>query len=258
MSHDAPVQPFQGRAAVSQTAKTRAKDEAQRVRLKVAYKKPEALLSEYTRSVGQGGVTLQTQKSLPLGTRFVFEMHNLGVATPVEVLGEVVRVTPLPNGRFAITVKYNPGMDRGGLDAVLQRIFDLQAFEKLRRYPRIPLRVLALEEETPSAPPFFVRNLSRGGAGLEVEAPALPQSVKVGRPFMLEMDLPLGLLMLHGEVAWTSAGGPELLPTFGVNFGTLRPDTLERLDALLALESLPPPPWRARLYFGMDAVMRMP
>jgi PilZ domain len=242
---------------MSQTAKTRAHDEAQCVRLKVAYKKPEALLSEYTRSIGQGGVTLQTQKSLPPGTRFVFEMHNPGVATPVEVLGEVVRVMPLPNGRFAITVKYDPGMERGGLDAVLQRIFDLQAFEKLRRYPRIPLR-LSAQEETPSAPRFFVRDLSRGGVGLEVEAPALPQSVKVGMPFLLEMDLALGPLMLHGEVAWTSAGGAEVMPTFGVNFGTLRPDTVERLDALLALESLPPPPWRARVYFGMDAVMRTP
>jgi hypothetical protein len=149
-------------------------------------------------------------------------------------------------------------MDRGGLDAVLQRIFDLQAFEKLRRYPRIPLRLPATEEETPFAPPFFVRDLSRGGVGLEVEAPTLPQSVKVGMPFLLEVDLTLGLLMLHGEVAWTSAGGSEVMPTFGVNFGTLRPDTVERLDALLTLESLPPPPWRARIYLGLDAVMRMP
>jgi hypothetical protein len=243
---------------MSRIARTRAQDGVHCVRLKVAYKKPEALLSEYTRSVGQGGVTLQTRKSLPLGTRFVFEMHNPGVPTPVEVLGEVVRVTSQADEYFAITVKYDPGVDRGGLDAVLQRIFDLQATEKLRRYPRIPLRVPALEEETPFAPPFFVRDLSRGGVGLEVEAPALPSAVKVGMPFLLEMDLALGMLMLHGEVAWTSAGGPEVLPTFGVNFGTLRPDTLERLEKLITLESMPPPPWRARIYFGMDAVMRMP
>jgi hypothetical protein len=168
---------------MSQTATKHALGE---VRLKVAYKKPEALLSEYTRSVGQGGVTLQVKKSLPVGTRFVFEMHNPGVATPVEVLGEVVRVTPTANDRYMITVKYDAGMDRGGLDAVLQRIFDLQAFEKLRRYPRIPLRLPAMEEETPFAPPYFVKDLSRGGVGLEVEAPALPASVKVGMPFMLE------------------------------------------------------------------------
>ncbi len=240
---------------MSQTATQKAPAE---VRLKVTYKKPEALLSEYTRSVGQGGVTLQVQKSLPIGTRFVFEMHNPGVASPVEVLGEVVRVTPQPDGRYMITVKYDPGMDRGGLDAVLQRIFDLQEFEKLRRYPRIPLRLPAMEEETPFAPPFFVKDLSRGGVGLEVEAPTLPQSVKVGMPFLLEMDLTLGTLMLHGEVAWTSAGGPEVLPTFGVNFGTLSRDTHERLEKLLSLESLPPPPWRARVCFGVDAVMKMP
>ena len=111
---------------------------------------------------------------------------------------------------------------------------------------------------SPFAPPYFVKDLSRGGVGLEVEAPALPTSVKVGMPFLLEMDLTLGTLMLHGEVAWTSAGGPEVLPTFGVNFGTLGPDTVERLEKLLSLESLPPAPWRARICFGMDAVMKMP
>ncbi|HEY0093736.1 MAG TPA: hypothetical protein VGB96_05405 [Archangium sp.] len=72
------------------------------------------------------------------------------------------------------------------------------------------------------------------------------------------MELALGTLMLHGEVAWTSAGGPEVLPTFGVNFNTLSPDTVERLEKLLTLESMPPPPWRARICFGMDAVMRVP
>ena len=59
------------------------------VRLKVAYKTPEALLGEFTRSVGQGGVTLETRKSVPTGTRFVFEMHAKGVGKPLEVVGEV-------------------------------------------------------------------------------------------------------------------------------------------------------------------------
>ncbi|WP_239576393.1 PilZ domain-containing protein [Archangium primigenium] len=228
------------------------------VRLKVAYKKPEDLLSEYTRSIGRGGVTLHTQKSLPVGTRFVFELHNPGLTKPVEVLGEVVRSTPQPGDRYLLTVKYDPGQDRGGLDTVLQRIFDLQEYEKLRRHARIPLNLPASEEETPFAPLFFVRDLSRGGVGLEVEAPALPTTVKVGMPFLLEMELSLGTLMLHGEVAWTSAGGAEVLPSFGVNFGTLRQDTVERLEKLLTLAAMPPPPWRARICFGIDAVMRMP
>lgn len=243
---------------MSQTATSRAVPDAPScVRLKVAYKKPEALLSEYTRSLGQGGVVLQTHKSLPPGTRFVFEMHNLGVPTPVEVLGEVVNVTPRPGGRYLITVRYDAGQDRGGLDAVLQRIFDTHEQEKLRRYPRIPLRLAAVED-TPFAPTFYVKDLSRGGVGLEVEAPALPPVVKVGMPFLLEMDLSLGTLMLHGEVAWTTAGSEGVHPNFGVHFGTLQRDTAERLEKLLTLASLPPPPWRARVYFGMDAVMRMP
>jgi Tfp pilus assembly protein PilZ len=243
---------------MSQTATSRASTEAPScVRLKVAYKKPEALLSEYTRSVGQGGVVLQTSKSLPLGTRFVFEMHNLGVPTPVEVLGEVVNVTQRSSGQYLLTVRYDAGQDRGGLNAVLQRVFDTHAYDKLRRHVRIPLRLAAVED-TPFSPTFYVKDLSRGGVGLEVDAPALPPVVKVGMPFLLAMELTLGTLLLHGEVAWTSAGSEGVHPAFGVHFGTLSSDTVERLEQLLALQALPPPPWRARVCFGMDAVMGMP
>ena len=49
------------------------------MRLKVSYKTPEALLSEFTRSVGRGGVTIESKKSLPVGTRFVFELRAQGV-----------------------------------------------------------------------------------------------------------------------------------------------------------------------------------
>jgi hypothetical protein len=243
---------------MSQTARSHAVTETPScVRLKVAYKKPEALLSEYTRSLGQGVVVLQAHKSLPPGTRFVFEMYNLGVSTPVEVLGEVVSVTPRPGGRHLLTVRYDAGRDRGGLDAVLQRIFDMHAHEKLRRYPRIPVRLAAVED-TPFSPTFYVKDISRGGVGLEVEAPALPPVVKVGMPFLLEMDLTLGTLLLQGEVAWTATGSEGVPPNFGVQFGTLQPDTVERLEKLLTLACLPPPSWRAQVYFGMDAVMRMP
>src|SRR5512132_1156985 len=70
------------------------------VRLKVTYKTPEALIDEYTRSVGQGSVTLETRRSLTRGTRFVFEMQAEGVDQPVEVVGEVVHITPRPGGRY--------------------------------------------------------------------------------------------------------------------------------------------------------------
>ncbi|XXF76467.1 PilZ domain-containing protein [Myxococcaceae bacterium GXIMD 01537] len=230
------------------------------VRLKVAYKTPEALLGEYTRSVGQGGVTLEVRRSVPPGTRFVFEMRAKGVGTPLEVVGEVVQVQARPGERYLLTVRYAGG-DRGGVDAVLQHIFAAHEHEKLRRYPRIPLNVRAVEG-SPFSPSYYVRDISRGGVGLEVDAPALPRGVQVGAPFLLELELPGGTLLLHGEVAWTSSHyrsrASMVTPGFGATFGKLRPDTVARLESLLALATLPPAPWRARVSFGRDAVSRMP
>jgi hypothetical protein len=230
------------------------------VRLKVSYKTPEALIDEYTRSVGQGSVTLETRRSLTRGTRFVFEMQAEGVEQSVEVVGEVVHVTPRPGGRYHLTVKYATGVDRVALDAVLQRIF-AQEHEKLRKYPRIPLNVRAIES-TPFSPVFYVRDISRGGAGMEVDAPALPAMVKVGTPFLLEMELSPGPLLLPGEVMWASTAfraHSPVTPIFGVGFKEPLPkDTAERLESLLSLDSLPPGPWWARVSFGQEALARMP
>jgi Tfp pilus assembly protein PilZ len=232
------------------------------VRLKVAYKTPQSLVGEYTRSVGQGGVTLETRRSLPLGTRFTFELHVGGVPNPVEVLGEVVQVVPREaDKRYLLTVRYGASENRGALDAMLQRIYSAQEHEGLRRFPRLPLHVRALEA-APFSPTFLLRDISRGGVGLEVQAPAMPRKVQVGTPFLLEMDLQEGPLMLHGEVVWTSSVPKKhtetVTPGFGATFGRLRPEMQKRLEALLSLVSLPPAPWKARVSFGMDAVTRMP
>lgn len=231
------------------------------VRLKVAYKTPQSLVGEYTRSVGQGGVTLETRRSLPLGTRFTFELHAGGMPKPVEVLGEVVQVEPREAQRYLLTVRYGVGQDRSALDAVLQRIYSAQEQEGLRRFPRLPLHLRAMEA-TPLSPTFLVRDISKGGVGLEVQAPTMPRKVQVGTPFLLEMDLQEGPLMLHGEVVWTSSvprkHSETVTPGFGATFGKLRPDTVSRLESLLSLETLPPSPWKARVSFGRDAVSRMP
>ncbi len=231
------------------------------MRLRVTYKSPVALLGEFTRSVGKGAVVLESAHRLPVGTRFVFEMHTDSVREPVEVLGEIVQIKQPSPGKYLLAVRYDPGDDRRRVDAVLQQIYEAHSTEKARKYPRIPLSLRATEDAAQS-PTYRVRDLSRGGVGLEVEAPHLPPAVKVGTPFLLEMWLSLGGLLLHGEVVWTSAPPADrsryVNPSFGVIFGKLRPDTLERLEQILQLRGLPPPPWRAKVSFGMDAVARMP
>jgi hypothetical protein len=151
-------------------------------------------------------------------------------------------------------------VDRVALDAVLQRIFAAEN-EKLRKYPRIPLNVRAIEA-TPFSPAFYVRDISRGGVGMEVDAQTLPAMVKLGTPFLLEMELAPGPLLLPGEVVWTSTAfraHSPVTPVFGVSFRqNLPPDTAQRLEALLGLDALPPGPWWARVSFGQEALSRIP
>lgn len=236
-------------------------DAGKPVRLRVSYKSPEALIGEFTRSIGKGVVALESARRLPVGTRFIFELHADGVAEPVEVMGEIVQVTQPSRGKWLLAVRYDPAHDRKGMDAVLRRIFEAHTHEKARKFPRIPLHLRATED-TPYSPAFLVRDLSRGGVGLEVEAAQLPPYLKVGTPFLLELWISLGTLLLHGEVVWTSVPPEDrtkwVNPSFGVNLGKLRQDTVERLERLLVLRGLPPPPWKARVSFGMDAVSRMP
>ena len=231
------------------------------MRLRVSYKSPAALLGEFTRSVGKGTVALESAHRLPVGTRFVFELRAQGVEVPVEVLGEVVEVAAPSPGKYLLGVRYDPGGGRDGVDTVLRKIFEAQANEKARRFPRVPIRLQATED-APRSASYLIRDLSRGGVGIEVEAPRLPEAVRVGTPCLLEIWIALGTLTLHGEVVWTSAAPPDRQklanPTFGVNFGKLRQDTADRLERILSLHGLPPPPWRARISFGMDAVSRMP
>jgi hypothetical protein len=231
------------------------------VRLRVTYRSPEALLGEFTRSIGKGLVALESAHKLPVGTRFVFELHAEGVGEAVEVLGEIVQVSEASDGKYLLAIRYDPANDRRGVDAVLRRIFEAHKGEKARKFPRVPLSLRAVDE-TPYSPSYVVRDLSRGGVGLEVDAPSLPPLVKMGTPFLLEMWISLGTLALHGEVVWTSVPPADrtrwVNPSFGVNFGKLRQDTVERLERILTLRGLPPPPWRARVSFGMDAVSRMP
>src|SRR5688572_29800626 len=119
----------------------------------------------------------------------------------------------------------------------------------MRRFPRIPFH-LRTREDRGIGPDYVVRDLSRGGAGLEVEAPVAPRYLRAGQAALLEVWLQEGLLALHGEVAWVYA--PEdsdlgIAPALGLRFGQLRQDLAARLDALLALRILVPANVRSRL-----------
>jgi hypothetical protein len=221
------------------------------VRLKVAYKSPESLLGELTKSVGRGGVRIETKKALPVGTKFVFELRSPGVRDPVEVWGTVLTVTETAPGRYALHIRYEPPKNRVGLDGVIKRIFETSRYDKKRKFPRIPLHVRATENR-PDAPTYRLRDISSGGVGIDIEADTLPRHIKVGAPFLIQMKLTTGTLSVPGQVVWavTTRASDTLPPRVGVAFGELDAKTAQLLDDLLTLKALPTPPWIARVQFG--------
>jgi hypothetical protein len=228
------------------------------VRLKVGYKSPEALLAELTKSVGRGGVRIESKKSLPVGTRFVFELHSAGVPDAVEVFGTVMSVTESAPGRHVLHIRYEPPKTRQGIDSVLRSIVNANRSDAKRKHPRIPLHVRAVEDRQDSAI-FRLRDLSKGGVGIDVDGDLLPRHVRPGVPFLMRMKLSTGPLLLTGTVVWTTTTRVDGSPLrLGVAFGLLPRESERGLDDLLNLRGLPAPPWIARLTFGAEALAEKP
>lgn len=221
------------------------------VRLKVAYKTPEALLGELTRSVGRGGVRIESVRSLPVGTRLEFELRSPGVSDPVEVTGTVVTTSQGVPGRWVMHIRYEGPRSRTGIEAVLRRLFETAHYDKRRKSPRTPLRVRATQPRT-DAPTFRLRDLGTGGVGVDVEGDRLPPFVQVGTPFHLEVRLTTGALALEGTVIWADKTrfADAIPPRFGVAFGALDTRARHMLEDLLVLKSLPAPPWISKIAFG--------
>lgn len=228
------------------------------VRLKVGYKSPETLLGELTKSVGRGGVRIEAKRSVPVGTKFVFELHSVGVAETVEVHGVVQTVTETAPGRYVLHIRYEAPKNRAGLNAVLRRIFDATMQDKRRRSARVPLHVRATENK-PDSPVYRLRDLSQGGMGLDVECDVMPPHLRVGQAALVQMRLSTGQLAAHGEIVWVVEPNPEkeLPARVGVHFGRLSKPMATMLEDLLTLKALPQPPWIARLAFGAEALEQL-
>lgn len=226
------------------------------IRLKVAYKSPEALVGELTKSVGRGGVRIECARSVAIGTRFVFELRAQGVDESVDVVGTVLSVIQTSPGKFVLHIRYEPPTVRDGLDAILNRIFAVSRADPNRRSPRVPVHVRAVETR-PASPSYRLRDLSEGGAGIDVDAETLPSHVAVGMPFLLTMKLTPGVLTVQGEVVWVvsaALGAPAPLPPrIGVAFSSPDSAMASLLAEFIELRAMPPPPWIAKLAFGSEA-----
>ncbi len=225
------------------------------IRFRISYQSPQSLLAEFTRSVSKGTVIIESRKSVPIGTRFIFELYSEGVPEPVEVNGEVMSVREMSTG-YLLQIAYNPGQRRG-LDQIIYRILAAHRYEKLRKHPRIPIHLRAAEE-APNSPLYLIRDISLGGMGVEVESAGLPKSLRTGVSVHLQIRERGTTLDLDGQVVWTFSPSGErarmLNPSFGVSWkGELDMDSLVALDEILSLRDLQRREWRARLRIGNDA-----
>ncbi len=227
--------------------------EAKSVRLRIDYRSPEALLREMTKCVGRGGIRIETRQPVEIGTRFIFELWAEGLEKPVEVLGTVMLANPKADGASTVHVRYEPPADRQGLEALLTLAEKEAAVDARRKEVRIPLSFRAVE--SPDAPGYRMKNISKGGLCISTDDAEMPPHVQPGAAFKIHMKLTTGMLSLGGTIVWVSTLlTPAPVPCFGVKFDAIKPKVAELLNSLLALKVMPSPPWIARIEIG-DAAL---
>lgn len=82
------------------------------IQLKVEYRRLNGFFADYTRNLSRGGTFIRTERPLPVGTVFEFELLVPHLAEPLAVRGEVIRIV-LPD---EATAEQEPGMGIRFLD----------------------------------------------------------------------------------------------------------------------------------------------
>jgi type IV pilus assembly protein PilZ len=57
--------------------------------LRVAYERMNSFFADYTKNISKGGTFIKTERSVPLGTKFLFSLSIPSLPQPVQLLGEV-------------------------------------------------------------------------------------------------------------------------------------------------------------------------
>jgi type IV pilus assembly protein PilZ len=90
--------------------------------LRVEYKKLNSFFADYTKNISKGGTFIKTQKPLPAGTRFTFQLAVPSCSSPFEVSGEVVRVERGDGGGMGLRFLWSDEEARAGFERVVERL----------------------------------------------------------------------------------------------------------------------------------------
>jgi len=214
-------------------------------RFRVQYRLPERLVAEVARCVNGGFSTLDVPAPQVVGRRLVFELSAWLIPRTVELQAVVLATMPLPDGRCRIALRYWLTR-RGGLDDALYRLLNFRDTEPLRRSPRMPVRLPAVADDGAEA--YLVKDLSLGGAGVDLEGSATPRGLGVGAHVKLTVILDeKKTFSRSGQVVWVrphASPDGRTRPGFGVELsGRIDVEGLEALDRILMLKSTPRCTW---------------
>lgn len=218
------------------------------IRFKVSYRSAESLVTEYTTCVSKGGCALVAKRRVAPGTRFVFEMRTPGQAEPLEIEGEVVRVRAIKaTSNFEVGVQYKAvGPQREVVESLLSKIGVDPNYELVRRYPRIPVNLVAQDRDLPVT--YLIRDLSR--SGMRLEGRSFADDIRLGTP--IELHVWLGSqstpVSIRGQIAWLQRGSRVVRTLLGVKFDRPSDSAAAALGRLTQLHR----PARLELTIGDD------
>ncbi len=116
--------------AETRTAVERRRSQRTPVTVRIEYATVDALFSDFTRNINEGGIFVETDELVPLDEKVELRLRLPGTQELVHARGRVVRVEPASEGSAAgIAIEFEQ------LDAAARELIN-QAVRGLRQEPR--------------------------------------------------------------------------------------------------------------------------
>jgi uncharacterized protein (TIGR02266 family) len=212
------------------------------IRLSVRYPSARSLLGDYTRSISKGGVAIESERNLEIGTEFVFEMTSPELPDPVEVHGKVMwtHAASTP-GKWTLGIQYayEDIERRERLEKVIESILGEHLYERQRRYPRAPVSIEVHGQKRI----WMMRDLSLGGALLQASTIS-PIGIIAGQRLTLAWRIQQFDAVLQAETVWVAqpyevAPKQSVVGRFGIRFLEVEPEIAEILEQVMRAQVQP-------------------
>jgi uncharacterized protein (TIGR02266 family) len=211
------------------------------IRLAVRYPSARSLLGDYTKSISKGGVAIDSERNLEVGTEFIFEMSAPELPQPLEVKGRVVWIRAIAQtGKYTMGIQYQFPDDerRERLETVIETILAEHQWERQRKHPRMPVSIEVVQGKRL----WLIRDLSLGGAHVQS---LTKESVDfgVGQRVRFEIRVSEFDAAIDSEVVWTGqpyeVHGETIMGRFGVKFVGVGPEVEAIIDQVMRAQVVP-------------------